>query len=291
MVAVAVALGAGGALALLTNGGGDSAAAVTTAEPAPTRTRVVRTETTATAPVELSIPARPSRASITVPVLMYHRVAPASTATNAVSRDLTVTPEAFAAQMTWLARNGYHPVDEETLFRALLDGAPLPGKPVVLTFDDGYVDAVDAVLPVLAERDWPATFFVISDRIGEAAFLTWPQLRRLDAAGMDIGSHTLDHTELPSAGAAERARQLSESRSALEKGLGHPVYWFCYPAGRYDDASARAVRDAGYLLAYTTQPGSVLEPAARATLPRVRISGGTSIAGFAQEIEAASSPA
>jgi peptidoglycan/xylan/chitin deacetylase (PgdA/CDA1 family) len=219
---------------------------------------------------------------------MYHRVAPAATATNDVSRDLTVTPEAFRAQMAWLARNGYTPVSQATLFKGLFRGAPLPRRPVVLTFDDGYVDATDAVLPVLEPRGWPATFFIITSRIGERAFLTWPQLRRLDRAGMDIGSHTVEHLELPSLADADRARQLTESRRTLERGLRRPVYWFCYPAGRNDAASAAAVGRAGYLLAYTTEPGSELRAADRLLLPRVRVRGEGDLAEFAGTVRAAS---
>jgi peptidoglycan/xylan/chitin deacetylase (PgdA/CDA1 family) len=272
---------------------GTTAARTAQAPPATTATTPAPAGTGATTapaapPVRLALPARPVRASVRVPVLMYHRVAPAETATNAVSRDLTVTPRAFRQEMGWLAAHGYHPVSQAALFRAMFEGAPLPRRPLVITFDDGYVDAVDAVLPVMGPRRWPATFFIITSRIGERAFLTWPQLRRLDAAGMDIGSHTADHVELPGLDAAGRAAQLRTSRRTLERGLGHPVPWFCYPAGRHDEASVRSVEDAGYLLAYTTEPGSTLSTARRAELPRVRVAGGESLDAFAAAVEAAS---
>lgn len=83
----------------------------------------------------------PARQKVTVPVPMYHRVAPMSTATNDVSYDLTITPAQFRAQMAWLKRNGYTAVSQAERFRAIEDGAALPKKPVALTFDDGYVDA------------------------------------------------------------------------------------------------------------------------------------------------------
>lgn len=266
-------------------------------EAAPATVTTARVRVTATAaPADdhardrgLVVASTPARPRVTVPVLMYHRVAAASTATNAVSRDLTVTPRMFRDQMDWLKRNGYTAVSQATVFRAMEQGTRLPRKPVVITFDDGYVDAVDSVLPVLAADRWPATFFIITSRIGARAFLTWPQLKRLDAAGMDVGSHTVGHTELPSQASASRRTELVSSRATLEKGLGHPVRWFCYPAGRYDDVSVAAVKDAGYLLAYTTQPGSVLNADARAALPRVRVRGQGSLDEFAQSMRAASS--
>ena len=230
----------------------------------------------------------PARQKVTVPVLMYHRVAPMSTATNATSYDLTVTPAQFREQMAWLKRNGYTAISQAELFRAIEDGAALPKKPVVLTFDDGYVDAVKDVLPVLEPLGWPGTFFIISSRIGERAFLTAQQIRRLSAAGMDIGSHTVDHLELPSLSESSRAQQLTQSRKELEKVLGHPVRWFCYPAGRNDTASAASVEKAGYLLGYTTEGGSVLQADSLSQLPRVRVSGGGSLQQFAASVKAAS---
>jgi hypothetical protein len=141
---------------------------------------------------------------------------------------------------------------------------------------------------VLQQKNWPATFFIITGRIGERAFLNWKQLKKLDAAGMDLGSHTVAHTELPGMTASDRAQSLSQSRTTLEKGLGHPVRWFCYPAGRNDSASATAVARAGYLMAYTTEAGSTLRADQRETLPRVRVPGQGSVAAFGASVRAAS---
>ena len=237
--------------------------------------------------VPLRLPLHSARTGITVPVLMYHRVAPRSTATNAVSRDLTVNPASFRAQMRWLAAAGYHPVSQTSVFRAVFDGAPLPPRPLVITFDDGYVDAVTYVAPVLAPRHWPATFFIITGRVGARAFLTWPQLRRLDRMGMDIGSHTVSHLELPTLSTAARMQQLQASRRVLEAHLGHPVQWFAYPAGRFDTASAQDVRRAGYVLAYTTQPSSRVIAADAVTEGRVRVHGDTTLSAFQSLIRTA----
>jgi peptidoglycan/xylan/chitin deacetylase (PgdA/CDA1 family) len=222
---------------------------------------------------------------------MFHRVAGEDTVTNAVSRDLTVTPERFAAELAWLAGHGYHPIRLAALFRALEHGAPLPPKPVVLSFDDGYVDDVTTVAPLLRRRGWPAAFFVITGRAGARAFLTWPQIRALDRAGMDVGSHTVDHVELPGLTAAGRRQELVASRQALERHLGHPVYWFAYPAGAWDATSAADARSAGYLLAFTTDPGSDQSSATPLSEPRVRIHGADSVEGFATAVTAASGPA
>jgi peptidoglycan/xylan/chitin deacetylase (PgdA/CDA1 family) len=236
----------------------------------------------------LRYPAAQARASVRVPVLMFHRVASEATVTNATSADLTVTPSTFAAEMDWLARNGYRPISQTTLFRALYEGGPLPRRPVLLTFDDGYVDAVDAIQPLLARHGWPATFAIITGRAGATAFLTWPQIVALDREGMDIASHSVDHVDLAGAGTADLQRQLIASRRALEAHLGHPVYWFVYPAGSYDDAAEQAARAAGYLLAYTTDPGSLITADGAMAEPRVRIHGADTVPDFAAAVRAAS---
>lgn len=226
--------------------------------------------------------------SVRVPVLMYHRVAPAATAAGSPYPDLTVTPETFESELAWMHRAGFHPIRLERVQRALVAGAPLPPRPVVITFDDGYVDDVTTIAPALRRYRWPATFFVITGRIGQAAFLTWPQILRLDREGMDIGSHTVDHVPLPSLDPARRAYEVTESRRVLQEHLGHAVDWFAYPIGPFDAASEEAVRQAGYLLAFTTAPGSTLATQSAMAEPRVRVHGlGASLAEFEGELTAA----
>jgi peptidoglycan/xylan/chitin deacetylase (PgdA/CDA1 family) len=215
---------------------------------------------------------------------MYHRVAPLATVTNDVSRDLTVSPSVFRQQMGWLSAQGYRAISQKQLFRGLYEGAELPKHPVVITFDDGYVDGEQTVLPVLARRKWPATFYVITGRTGQAAFMTWRQIQHLDRAGMDIGSHTVAHREIPALSASERQVQVADSKRDLERHLHHPVYWFCYPAGRFDGPSVEAVRDAGYLIAVTTQPGHTLRAASPLETPRVRVRGPGSIEQLRQAL-------
>ena len=291
-VVVVAAATAGGAYALLSGDGSPAAAPVAAAVKTAPATTAPATAPTAPAPqsvfTPLAFPAAPARASVRVPVLMFHRVASAETITNAVSADLTVTPARFAAEMDWLARNGYQPISEEALFRGLYEGAPLPPRPVVLTFDDGYVDDVVAVAPVLRRRHWPATLAVIAGRAGATAFLTWPQIVKLDREGMDIASHSMDHVELAGAGSADLQRQLVDSRRMLAAHLGHPVYWFVYPAGSYDAAAEAAAIEAGYLLAYTTDAGSTISSASPMAEPRVRVHGSDSVESFGAAVSAAS---
>jgi len=159
--------------------------------------------------------------------------------------------------MRWLHGAGFHPLTQEQLYAALEQRAPLPRRPVLITFDDGYRNVLWNAAPVLHRLHMPATAYVITGRISgpDASFLTWDELGALQRLGFDIGSHTVDHLELPLVSTAEARRQLVESRLALEHHLGHPVQWFSYPAGAENPAVLPLVRRAGYVLAVTTQPG------------------------------------
>jgi peptidoglycan/xylan/chitin deacetylase (PgdA/CDA1 family) len=216
-------------------------------------------------------PANPVPRTLRVPILMYHRVHQYATELTKSLPDLTVEPATFAAEMTALRQAGYHSITVAQLFGALLRGAPLPPKPVLVSADDGYVDDLTQMLPVLQAHHMTAVFFIITDRFHEPGFLTANQVRRLDAAGMDIGAHTRHHVDLPGIGAAQLASEVAGSRDDLQRLLGHPVAAFAYPAGRFDDAAVAAVKQAGFALAVTTQPGEQESSQQPLLMPRVRV--------------------
>jgi peptidoglycan/xylan/chitin deacetylase (PgdA/CDA1 family) len=235
--------------------------------------------------VLLRMPANPVDRFVRVPVLMYHRVT-AAHLVSTTEQEFTVRPADFAAQMDWLQQNGYTPIREAQLLRAIVDGASLPAHPVLITFDDGYVDAVHAILHTLITRTrhFPATFFVITGRIGRGQFVSWRDLRVLTRNGMDIGSHTVWHTHLAQVGPAAQRFEVTHSARTLARGLGHPIYWFSYPFGSVDPSATAAVRAAGYLLAYTTQTGTWLSTGQHLTLPRLLVPGNMTLAQFANDV-------
>lgn len=227
----------------------------------------------------LVAPAHPVPRTLRVPILMYHRVHLYATELTKSLPDLTVEPSVFAAEVAALAGAGYHSITVAQLFDALFHGAPLPPKPVMLSFDDGYVDDVTQILPVLRAHGMTGVFFIITGRFHEPGFVDEAQVRQLDAAGMDVGAHTRHHVDLPGLPAASLASEIAGSRQDLERILGHPIAAFAYPAGRFDAASVAAVRHAGFALAVTTQPGMDLSSQQPLLLPRVRVGRTTTPAG------------
>ena len=232
----------------------------------------------------LRLPRVLARATIDLPILMYHRIGPLSPSLPVITRALTVPPAAFAQQMDWLVRHGYHAISQRQAFAALEQGAPLPPKPIMITFDDGYRDVLWNAAPVLYRLRLPATAYVITGRISgsDISFLTWDELRMLEARGVAIGSHTVDHTELPFVTARRALWELRRSRRQLEQRLHHPVQWFAYPAGAETTRTAQLVRQAGYVLAMTTQPGDAQPASAPLALHRLEVLSSTSLPAFAR---------
>ncbi|MGZ4182997.1 MAG: polysaccharide deacetylase family protein [Solirubrobacteraceae bacterium] len=212
-------------------------------------------------------PGAPAR-TVHVPVLTYHRV---HTMPAVGQLDLIVDPANFAAELQALHDGGYHPISQAQLFHALYEGKPLPPKPVLISVDDGYVDDVRTILPNLERWHMVATFFVITGRMAEPGFLNASQIRELDRAGMDVGDHTAHHVDLRLLTPSQLQAETAGSRNALEAVLGHPVYFFAYPFGDFNDRVVQAVHDAGFTMAYTTQGGTAESSASPLTMPRVHV--------------------
>jgi peptidoglycan/xylan/chitin deacetylase (PgdA/CDA1 family) len=231
----------------------------------------------------LRLPPRLPARQIVVPILMYHRINVVTPSTPAESRGLTVHPDVFARQMTWLKRQGYRTITQRELFEALMCGRPLGPKPIVITFDDGYRDVFFKASPVLKRLGMRATAYVVSGRISgrDPSFLTWPLLHALERRGIEIGSHTMAHLDMTSLSDARMLEDLTRSRRVLERELGHPVPWLAYPFGAYDSRVERLARQAGYLLAVTTRPGAVQSARQPFALPRLRILDSTGVRGLA----------
>ena len=213
---------------------------------------------------------------------MYHLVGRLPSDPTSTETRLTVQPSVFAAQMGWLVRHRFHAITPQQLFDALERRTPLPSRPVLITFDDGYRDVLYNAAPVLRRLGLPATAFIITDRVSgpDPSFLTWLQLRVLERDGFTIGSHTVHHLRLTEVPPAQATHELTRSRTTLEHHLGHPVVWFAYPDGAANGAVAELVHRAGYLLAFTTHTGSTQYAREPLLLHRYEIPRSDGLAGF-----------
>ncbi|NJO05454.1 MAG: polysaccharide deacetylase family protein [Chloroflexaceae bacterium] len=226
----------------------------------------------------LNTPAVPGTIS-GVPILMYHYVRERNPTTDALGYRLSIAPAAFAAQLDWLARNGYTPMRLDTALGCMQGAARCPPRPVVLTFDDGYMDAYTAALPLLQQYGFVATFNIVSGFVGRPGYMGTAELLALRDAGMELAAHSATHPDLTLLDESTARAEIGEPKRTLEALLGVPVTSFCYPAGKFDARTVALVQAAGYTNATTTlQHGDYRNPY---TLPRLRITGGITLDGFA----------
>jgi len=201
-----------------------------------------------------------------IPILMYHyiRVAPAN---DQLGANLSVSPENFAAQMKWLYDDNYRSIkladladtDRKEISRIYHEEK----KPIVFTFDDGYLDAYTEAFPILVKYSFIGTFFIIKDYIGRGNYLIGEQIKEMGEAGMEFGSHSLTHPDLTKTSINEIRRQIFDSKGKWQV--------FCYPAGRFDETVVNLVQEAGYLAAVTTKIGVARQDDNLLELRRVRV--------------------
>jgi peptidoglycan/xylan/chitin deacetylase (PgdA/CDA1 family) len=228
---------------------------------------------------ETVIPVR--RRAVDVPILEYHYIRKNVDPRDGLGFRLSVTPSHFSAQMNWLDAHGYHPVTFDDLREYFAGTRPLPSRPVVLTFDDGYEDFYTTAEPILRRHNFRSVAYVVPGFWGRQAYMTAAQVSTLDRSGLvEIASHTVDHVDLAIESGGERAYELDRSRDILEHLLGHAVLDFCYPSGEFGNGAVGAVAAAGYSTATTEMPGSELTWSSRLMWPRVRVNGGETLAEF-----------
>ncbi|MGI8506021.1 MAG: polysaccharide deacetylase family protein [Solirubrobacteraceae bacterium] len=233
-------------------------------------------------------PATGRPGAATVPILMYHVIAPPPA--GAPFPGLYVQPQEFAAQMQALKSAGWHPVTLDQLRAYWEHGARLPtGKPIVLTFDNGYRSQYTEAMPVLRRLGWVADENIqLSGLPPSQGGLTDPQVRGLLSAGWELDTQGISHADLIALDASQLHYQVSTARQILRRRYGVPVNWFCYPSGHYDGTVVAAVRAAGYVGSTTVVPGWASPAADSYRLPRLRVLGDTSPSALLAQIASSS---
>jgi peptidoglycan/xylan/chitin deacetylase (PgdA/CDA1 family) len=212
-----------------------------------------------------------------VPILEYHVLGAAPA--DAPYPELYVTRPDFHRQMEWLDLHGFQAVTLETVEDAWYRGGTLPGKPLVLSFDDGYRPQFTYALPELRRHGWPG----VLDLKAEGSDLYTSNVEAMIGAGWELASHTINHSDLTTLGAAELKEEVAGSRAILRREYGVPVADFCYPAGRFDEAVIAAVESAGYTASTTEIPGYA-DRDAPYELSRFEILGSTGVTGLAADL-------
>ncbi|HEX4011117.1 MAG TPA: polysaccharide deacetylase family protein [Solirubrobacteraceae bacterium] len=232
-------------------------------------------------------PATGKPGTASVPVLMYHVIA--APPGGAPYPGLYVQPQEFAAQMAALKSAGWRAVTLDQLRAYWAHGAKLPpGKPIVITFDNGYHSQYTQALPVLRRMGWVADENIqLTGLPPSQGGMTTGQVRALVDDGWELDTQGISHADLATADAAELHYQVASARQILRRRYGVPVDWFCYPSGQYNPSVIAAVRSAGFVGSTTVVPGWAGPSTDPYTLPRLRVLGGTSPAGLLAQIASA----
>jgi peptidoglycan/xylan/chitin deacetylase (PgdA/CDA1 family) len=198
-----------------------------------------------------------------LPILAYHRIAPSGSNALAPYR---IAPDAFEEQLRYLKDAGYRSVGLEEWRAAMVKHAPLAGRCVLFTFDDGTRDFAEFAWPLLRKYGFGATLFVVAGEVGgvnrwdhaygeEVALLNWKELRDLRGDGLEIGAHSYSHHFMSSLAPVEIVRESVQSRRMLLEQLGHPIRSFCYPYGDHDRVVRHLVGAAGFSFGLTCEEG------------------------------------
>jgi peptidoglycan/xylan/chitin deacetylase (PgdA/CDA1 family) len=204
--------------------------------------------------------------AIRIPVLMYHRI---GNANNAWEAKYCVSPQLFCEHMRMLASMGMRACTIDDFIDWLSEGVSLPEGSFLLTFDDGFLGIYEHAASVLKELDWPATVFLVSQLIGREdewcsadnpsgatyPLLSLEHIHAMRTQGFSFHSHTRRHADLPTLSDAQLNDELSGSKQDLEDMLGEPVPYLAYPYGRYDERVLSVAKQAGYVAAFSVQPG------------------------------------
>jgi len=204
--------------------------------------------------------------------LMYHRVNTDLLKNTSLDRSkinsLVVSVKNFRQQMRYLSRNGYTTISPKQFFNWVKLNKPLPKKSIIISFDDGYRDNFLNAFPVLKEFGFTATVFICPGIIGKDKKMAWckdlnierdmlneQEIKEMANYGITFGSHTVNHPYLTQIDHKEAEKEIQDSRKMVSDLIGMPIDTFCYPYGDYNKEIKKLVKESGFDMAFTTNPG------------------------------------
>jgi peptidoglycan/xylan/chitin deacetylase (PgdA/CDA1 family) len=232
--------------------------------------------------------------STQVPVLMYHRVAHNGPESLSPYR---VTPEVFEQQLAYLQRHGYSNLTIDKYYDSWFKrgSQPMPGKPIVLTFDDAYLDFYESAWPLLRKYGFSATIFVPVDFVGghadwdrefgePAKIMNWDQIIELHAQGVRVGSHSCGHTKLSELSESELYEDAQRSKDILEQKLTVEVSDYCYPYTVASKQAQQVIASVGYKSAVGGKGANPPDTQNPFCIPRIEIFGSDSMDEFIKKL-------
>ncbi len=216
-----------------------------------------------------------------VPILTYHHIQPEAVAKELGQVSLTVDSGVFDQQMAYLASNGYTPIWVNELINALLTHSSLPGKPIVITMDDGYADNAVYALPILQKYGIKANLMLTSGLVGgNPDMLTWDQVNQMKGSGLVyFTNHTWSHYTITNGTQDKIESEIDLAQAQIQEHTGQTINVFTYPYGSLNSNATATLQRKGYIGALSTIPGQYQCDSFIMALHRTRIGNG-SLAGY-----------
>ena len=217
--------------------------------------------------------------TITCPILLYHRISEPPLP-NSMAARYYISPADFEWQMQALEDWGYTTIPVSLLVEAITRGAPLPPRPVVISFDDGDVSVSENAYPIMQEYGFTGILYLVGNYIGTPGYMDTDQIQILYHNGWEIGSHGMTHPHLPDVH-DQLFSEGAQSKILLAKEIGASVQSFAYPFGEIDPFVVSKIAEYGYLAAVGlgTQYDHRLDTLYY--LSRIEVRNGTDLAAFA----------
>lgn len=213
-------------------------------------------------------------ATFRVPILMYHYIEYVQNPLDTIRVSLNIPPDIFEQQLKTLIAAHYTFITPSFLSEVLDGKKTLPKKPIILSFDDGYRDFYEDVLPILEKYKKyhvKAVSYVITGFLNGPNFMTTQQVKKVSKSGLvEIGAHTVHHLALASISLNMARYEITASKKYLQKLIGKKVVSFAYPYGSFDEPVIKLVEAAGFKTAVSTIPGVSVNKANRFFLYRIR---------------------
>lgn len=222
--------------------------------------------------------------AIQVPILLYHHIGVPEGGPAAAGYEYFVDPDLFDAQMAYLQDNDYNAVDLYTLYESLDGTAELPPNPVVITFDDGYIDLYENAFPILQDYGFTANFFIITDFVeeGREGYMTWENIEEMAGAGMRFETHSRSHADLRGQNTDFLISQVLDSQEVLAQHIGYTPRFIAYPFGQYDENLVRFLEEYDFWGGLTAQGGLDIALENRFTWPRLYVPAETNVDLFGE---------
>jgi O-antigen biosynthesis protein len=212
-----------------------------------------------------------------IPILLFHSV---SDQASSIYRPWAITPKDFESHIAYLCDQGYQPLTIGQVAQIIrAGGVGLPGRPVVLTFDDGMADFLSGAVPILNKYQFPATLYIVTGNIGQSSkwltdegeqnrpMLSWDEITCL--SGIEIGAHSHTHPQLDIVSLSKAREEILISKEILEQHLSSPVQTFAFPHGYHTSQLVNLVQDAGYTSACIVGHEMATDSSNVFSLPRI----------------------